>query len=119
MTMFNTLLLDRSAWDLVIDSAGNIAMGSPPYALAQDVASAVRLFLGELWYQTPTGIPYFENVLGHLPPASLLTAYIETAAKTVPGVVTAQCTITSFDGREIIGDVQFIDEAGAVSSVAF
>jgi len=89
MTQYNTLLLDQSAWDLIIDSAGNIAMATPPYALAQDVASAVRLFLGELWYRTPDGIPYFENVLGQLPPLTLLIAYIERAALTVPGVVTA------------------------------
>ena len=79
MTQYNTLLLDQSAWDLVIDSAGNIAMATPPYALAQDVASAVRLFLGELWYNTPKGIPYFEDVLGQLPPATLLTGYMEKA----------------------------------------
>ena len=119
MTQYNTLLLDQSAWDLVIDSAGNIAMATPPYALAQDVASAVRLFLGELWYNTPKGIPYFEDVLGHLPPLSLLTGYMETAALTVPGVVSAQVIISEFNSREITGQVQFIDETGAASGVTF
>lgn len=116
---FNTLLLDGSAWDLVIDSFGNIAMAAPPYALAQDVASAVRLFVNELWYDTTKGIPYFENVLGQLPPISLLTAYIEDAALTVPGVVTAKCVISSFNGREIVGQVQFIDENGVANNVTF
>lgn len=119
MTRYNTLLLDQSAWDLVIDSAGNIAMATPPYALAQDVASAVRLFLGELWYNTPKGIPYFEDVLGHLPPLSLLTGYMEQAALTVPGVMSAQVIISAFDAREIRGEVQFIDETGAASGVTF
>ncbi len=119
MTQFNTLLLDQSAWDLIIDSAGNIAMASPPYALAQDVASAARLFLGELWYNTSKGIPYFEDVLGHLPPATLLTGYIEKAALTVPGVVSAQCIIEAFTSREIIGQIQFIDETGASNAVHF
>lgn len=119
MTQYNTLLLDRSAWDLVIDSAGNIAMAKPPYALAQDVASAVRLFLGELWYNTPKGIPYFEDVLGHLPPLSLLTGYMEQAALTVPGVVSVQVIISEFSGREIRGEVQFIDETGAASGITF
>lgn len=119
MARFNTLLLDQSAWDLVIDSAGNISMATPPYALAQDVASAVRLFLGELWYNTPKGIPYFEDVLGHLPPLSLLTGYIENAARTVPGVVSAQCIISAFDSREIAGQIQFIDETGAANNVTF
>lgn len=119
MTQYNTLLLDGSAWDLVIDSYGNIAMASPPYALAQDVASAVRLFIGELWYDTTKGIPYFEDVLGHLPPISLLVGYIENAALTVPGVTSAKCVINSFDNREITGQVQFIDETGAANNVNF
>jgi hypothetical protein len=119
MTTFNTLLLDKSAWDLVLDSAGNIAMATPPYALSQDVASAVRLFLGELWFSTAKGIPYFEDVLGHLPPLSLMTGYIEKAALTVPGVVTAQCIISEFNAREIAGQIQFIDETGAANGVTF
>lgn len=119
MTTYNTLLLDVSAWDLVVDSFGNIAMAAPPYALAQDVASAVRLFINELWYDTSKGIPYFEDVLGQLPPLSLLTGYIEKAALTVPGVVTAQCDISRFEAREIEGQVRFIDENGVLNNVTF
>jgi hypothetical protein len=94
-------------------------MASPPYALAQDVASAIRLFLRELWYNTIAGIPYFQDVLGQLPPVSLLMGYIENAALTVPGVVTAQCIITSFTDRTVAGQVQFIDENGETNSVQF
>lgn len=119
MTRYNTLLLDQTAWDLVLDSNANIAMASPPYSLAQDVASAVRLFTDELWYAPDKGIPYFEDVLGQLPPVSLLTGYIEAQAKTVPGVVSAQCIITSFDAREVVGRVEFIDETGAANGVSF
>lgn len=119
MTRYNTLLLDQTAWDLVLDSAGNIAMAEPPYALAQDVAGAVRLFLNELWYAPGKGIPYFEDVLGQLPPPSLLTGYIENAALTVPGVVQAQCIISTFDAREVQGEIRFIDETGAANGVSF
>ena len=119
MARLKTLLLDQTAWDLVIDSAANIAMATPPYSLAQDVASAVRLFLGELWYDTTQGIPYFEDILGQLPPAALLTGYIERAAKTVPGVVTARCIISQVDAREVRGRVEFIDEQGVLNGVNF
>lgn len=119
MSQFNTLLLDRTEWDLVLDSNGNIALASPPYALEQDVASAVRLFLGELWYDITKGIPYFENVLGQLPPVSLFTAYIENAALTVPGVVSARCVISSFQNRAISGEIQFIDDSGLGGSIGF
>lgn len=94
-------------------------MAEPPYALAQDVASAIRLFINELWYAPGNGIPYFEDVLGHLPPAALLTGYMEKAALTVPGVVTAQVIITEFVDREVRGQVQFIDETGAANGVTF
>lgn len=119
MTRYNTLLLDQSAWDLVTDSAGNIAMAEPPYALAQDVASAVRLFRDELWYAPGRGIPYFEDVLGQLPPPSLLTGYMENAALTVPGVVQVQCIIDPLEAREVTGQIQFIDETGAANGVTF
>lgn len=116
---YNTLLLDQTAWDLVIDANGNIAMATPEYSLAQDVASAVKLFLGELWYGAEKGIPYFEDVLGQLPPPSLLTGYIERAALTVPGVVQARCIIQSFEGRTVTGQIQFIDEVGVQNGVSF
>ena len=47
-----TLLLDRTTWDLCLDANGNIAMATGPYAIAQDVASAVRL-----WHDTTKGVP--------------------------------------------------------------
>jgi hypothetical protein len=121
MTSYNTLLLDQTQWDLVIDSLGNIAMATPPYALAQDVASAVRLFINELWYSPTKGIPYFEEILGHLPPLSLITGYMEKAALTVPGVVSAQCIIANYSAsdRQIDGQLQFIDETGAANGVNF
>lgn len=119
MARLNTLLLDGSAWDLVIDSSANIAMAAPPYSLAQDVASAARLFLGELWFDTTKGVPYFENVLGQLPPVSLLVSYLENAALSVPGVVTAQVIISSLNNREATGQIKFIDEAGVENNVNF
>ena len=119
VSQFKTLLLDRTQWDLVLDSNGDIALASPPYALEQDVASAVRLFLGELWYDTTKGIPYFEEILGQLPPVSLLTSYIESAALSVPGVISARCIISSFQDRSVSGEIQFIDDSGIGGSVGF
>lgn len=119
MTMYKTLLLDTEKWDLVLDSSGNIALAEPPYALAQDVISAVRLFLGELWFDTSKGIPYFEEVLGHFPPLPLITSLIENAALTVPGVVQARCTIAEIQGRSVSGQIAFVDENGAANGVSF
>ena len=93
MTMYKTILLDQSAWDLVADSNGNIAVAEPPYAVSQDVAASIRTFKGEVWYNQTKGVPYFQEILGTLPPPSLFRGYIEDAALSVPGVVAAQCQI--------------------------
>ena len=43
-SLMKTLLLRPDTWDLTLDSAGNIAVAENPYALAQDAASAIKLF---------------------------------------------------------------------------
>jgi hypothetical protein len=119
MSRFDTIYLAPDTWDFTIDSGNNIAMAQPEYSLAQDVASAVMLFINELWYDTEKGIPYFKNVLGQFPPFSLIISYIENAALTVPGVVTAQCIISEFSNRAITGQILFIDEVGTENGVSF
>ncbi|OYV51632.1 MAG: hypothetical protein B7X10_00575 [Burkholderiales bacterium 21-58-4] len=114
----DTILLDPDSWDMVVDAAGNIAMATQPYSIAQDVASACRLFSGELWYDTAKGVPYFEQILGKNPPLSLIKAEIVKAALTVPNVVSAQCFISAFDGRSITGQVQVVDTFGTQTVVS-
>ena len=114
----NTLLLDTGAWDLVLDAAGNIAMAEPPYARAQDVASAIRLFRGELWWDVRPGVPYFETILGHAPPVSYFEGEMVRAALTVPGVASAQCIIEGVDGRTISGQVTFTTADGQTQTVS-
>ena len=111
------LLLDTQDWDLLLDASGNMAVASEPYALAQDVASAVRLFAGELWYDTSKGVPYFQQVLGYLPPVSLLRSLFAEAALSVPGVVSAQVVLAPLDDRQLRGQIQFSDQAGVKGSV--
>lgn len=114
-----SLLLDRDAWDLVLDASGNIAVCTEPYAIAQDVACACRLFAGEIWYDQTQGVPYFSEILGHQPPLSLVRQRLIEAAMTVTGVVSAQVIINSFSGRSITGQVQFTDATGASQNVSF
>lgn len=101
-----TLLLDTVEWDLVVDIAGNIATATEPYSLAQDAASAIRLFLGELYYDTTKGVPYWDQILGQAPPVNYMRAKFDEAALTVAGVVTAVCFIASITGRTVTGQVQ-------------
>ncbi|MBI1213614.1 MAG: hypothetical protein GC190_19320 [Alphaproteobacteria bacterium] len=115
----DTLLLDTVAWDLVTDTAGNIAVASEPYALAQDAASAIRLFQGELWYDTSQGVPYWTVILGLSAPLALVKSQFVAAALTVPGVIGAECFITSFSGRRMSGQVQVENQAGKITAAVF
>ena len=116
----NTLLLDLTNWDLVVDASGNIAQAAPPYAIAQDVASAQKTFVNEVWYNSTLGIPYFQNILGQNPPVSLFQAYMVGAAITVPDVVSSpapQCTIGSFQDRTTVAQTTFTDDEGNTQTV--
>ena len=115
----NTLLLDTNLWDLCLDASGDVAMATNPYAIAQDVASAIRLFLGELWYDTSKGMPYWQNVLGQYPPASYIKAELVAAALTVPEVVEAQVIDMQLTNRQLTGTVQVIDVTGQTNNVRF
>jgi hypothetical protein len=103
----NTLLLNQSNWDLTVDATGNIAMATDPYAPAQDAASACRVFLGEQWYDTTLGIPYFSQILGAFPPQfNLLKAWLVQTSETVPEVISAVAFITAFNRRSVGAQVQ-------------
>jgi len=114
-----TLLLDTQVWDLCKDASGNMAVAREPYSYAQDAASAIKLFAGELYYNTTKGIPYFEQILGKFPSVALMTARFEEAALTVPGVVSAKCYISDISGRKVTGQVQVTDKMGNTSVAGF
>ena len=110
--MASTLLLDTESWDLVPDILGNIAVATEPYALAQDAASEIRTFTGDCYYDQTRGIPYFQQILGQVPPVSLMKAKFIAAAERVPDVVSARCFIASIEDRAVRGQVQVFDAAG-------
>jgi len=115
----NTVQLSSPAWDFQLDANGNIALATGANAIAQDVASAISTFLGEVYYDTTQGIPYFSNVLGQQYSSSLVQSLLIQAALTVPGVVSAKATITSFKNRKITGTVTVIDTNGQALGVTF
>ena len=118
-TPLNTLLLDQTAWDLLLDATGNLALAQPPYALAQDAASYVRCFRGEPWYNTALGVPYFPGILGANPPLSLIKSSFSAAALQVPGILAAQPFVTSLANRVATGQIQVTDAAGVTLGMTF
>lgn len=106
----NTLFLLPDTWDLSLDSSGNIAVASDIYQQAQDISSACRTFSRDVYYDQAAGIPYFENVLGQFGfPLSLYKMHLETAAKSVPGVVSASAQL-QLTGRVASGAILFTNE---------
>lgn len=118
--MPDTILLDPVTWDLVLDINGNIAKASEPYSLAQDAASAIKTFLGEVWFDTSVGVPYLQQILAKNPPIALLKARLEEAAETAEGVVSAKCFLSALSNRTIAGQIQVRSaKTGQVSVATF
>jgi len=114
----NTLLLDTVAWDLVLDANGDIAKASDPYSLAQDAASAIRTYAGEVYFDTTVGVPYLTEILGFAPSLPLVKSELQKAAETVPDVKSAKVFIASNEGRSLTGQVQVTSAATGQTSVA-
>lgn len=114
-----TLLLRPDTWDLTIDADGNIAVATDPYSVAQDAASAIKLFQGELWFNTTQGIPYFSQIFGKPPNINLIKSKFAAAAETVPGVSSATVFITSIADRNVNGQVQVVDSNGVTTAANF
>ncbi len=114
----DTILLDTFQWDLVADVHGNIAAASSPYSIAQDAASTVRTFLGEVYYDTTLGVDY-SLILGKFPSLPVIKSAIEGAAKTVPGVESVKVIISSVAGRTVSGQLQITSTDGTTSVANF
>ena len=114
----DTLLLDTATLDLVLDAGDNIAVASDPYSQAQDAASAIKTFLGEVYFDSTIGVPWLQQILGKAPSLALLKAQLIAAALTVPGVASAKVFISSFNNRAITGQVQTTAQATGQTSAA-
>jgi hypothetical protein len=119
--MASTLFLDPVAWDLTLDVNLNIAVAPEPYALAQDAASAIKTFLGEVYWNTQIGVPYFQQIFGFAPPVALLKQYLVQAALTVPNVASAQVFLASLDPttRILSGQVQLVSKTAQGGAANF
>jgi len=116
----DTLLLDLTYWDLCLDASGNIAVASDPYSVAQDVASACKTFLGEVFYDTTIGVPYLQQILGESPPVAFIKAQLVAASLTVPGCTNPTVYLSGLTAtRQLTGQVQFTDSNGNQQAVNF
>ncbi|MCE2578678.1 hypothetical protein NO263_09950 [Gluconacetobacter entanii] len=115
-----SLLLDRTTWDLCVTASRDIAVASAPYCVLQDVATAVRTFVGECWYDTAKGIAYFSLILGVGQSPAAFRAQVEATAKAVSGVADARCVLTAIGADRVLsGAILVTLTTGGTASVSF
>lgn len=102
----HTLYLTPDNWDITLDSSGRLQTSANAYAIAQNVANAVRLFTNEAFFAMDEGIPHFEIELGYTRPAlSVLRARIREAALNVDGVLDAAVNLDGVRERKLTGEI--------------
>lgn len=120
----NTLALstpsqDGSGWDIYADASGQLAVNTGGLAIAQDVASAVRVFQGESWYNAAAGVPYFQRIFGG---ARVSLQFVKqcliSAGSIVPGVSSIVCYLTGPNrDRTVGGQLQIYSNGSLVGTV--
>ena len=113
----HTLYLTPDNWDITLDSSGRLQTSANAYAIAQNVANAVRLFTNEAYFAMDEGIPHFEIELGFTRPAlSVLRARMREAALNVEGVLDAQITLDDVQERKLTGEILLTVASGDKST---
>lgn len=123
----DTLSLDVATWDLQLDALGNLStvgdatLGTqtgPGMRLAQDVATRVRAWRGEVYFDTRQGIDY-PRYLGLAPLIPQFQADCQAEALLVPECASA---LASFEldraTRTLGGVLSLSDQAGNGAQVA-
>lgn len=115
-----SLKLDPTTWDLRVDEYGLIVTCEGPYAIAQNVANAVRLFTKDAWFDQEKGIPHYQIELGKKPPYALLRTKIINTALSILGVADARVTWLEFTNEKVLtGNILLTLKDGSTQNVSF
>lgn len=115
-------------WDLDLDDQGNVrtvgdatnqsSQTGPGMRLAQDVATRLRAWRREVWFDTQQGIDY-ELYLGRAPSLLQLRADFQSEALLVPGCATALADIDLGRAQRAVGGTIYLsDLSGLTAEVA-
>lgn len=115
--MASTLFLLPPTWDLALDNNGNIAIATSTYQQAQDICSACRTMIQDMYYQQSEGIPYLEEILGrNTYSLALYRQQLYQQAMSVDGVVSATVNLTLKE-RVLGGTIQFTNTSNDTVTV--
>lgn len=117
--MANDTLALTAEWDLGLDDQanlgtfGNATNGSPQTGpgmrLAQDVATRLRAWRGEVWFDTSQGIDY-PRYLGQAPSVIQLRADYQSEALLVPLCATALADLDLVRSTRAVGGTLFLSD---------
>ena len=108
----NSLQLDANM-DLLITN-GSLTVATGDYAVAQNVATALMAFQGEVWYDTSFGMPYLQNIFGgRAPSLAFIKGKIISVAESITDVGSAVVFLLGpGSNRTLGGQVQLTNSAG-------
>lgn len=95
-------------WDIALNDNGGLSTAEDAYAVAQNVASAVRLFTNDAYFDTDAGIPHFEVTFKRNPDVSIIRSRIKTAAEAVAGVRSARVELRQVSSACVLQGTIFL-----------
>lgn len=117
--MANDTLALTAEWDLGLDDQGNLGtfgdatsanpQTGPGMRLAQDVATRLRAWRGEVWFDTTQGIDY-PRYLGQAPSVIQLRADYQSEALLVPLCATALADLDLARPTRTVGGTLFLSD---------
>jgi hypothetical protein len=111
--MLTTSLNLNENWDIHLNGENNLATVQDANAVSQDVASACKTHLGEVWFDTSIGIPWLTQILGKPVSAVFIQSQLEKQAKRLPYVSNARATVvTDRKTRTARGLIAIVDTDG-------
>lgn len=115
--MAYTLLLTDD-WDITLNPSGRPAVKQGADAVAQNVANATRLFIGDACFNKADGLPHFKTELGRKPRESAIRTRLNAAARAVPEVADANTVIIRLEDRVLEGEITITTTEGDTIHVA-
>lgn len=100
----NNDILNVSPTDIYLDAEGNISISYDKEAVLEACAQAARTLLGEMIFDTETGIPFFQTVWVGKPNIQQYTAALRSAFLAVAGgnVVTDVTSLITSQNEDIL-----------------
>jgi hypothetical protein len=119
MATQRTLFLNTDKWDIELNSNGDLKLVKSPYADAQNVANAIRLFTRDAFLAQNKGVPHFELDLGRMPAFSAVRSVYRKNARAVENIRDAviQNLRVDNDTRALTGIIIATTEDGQNVSV--